>query len=371
MRARAPFPRLHITRPGGYWLLVVTGFLVTGLTKNINLILVLGNFLVALFLLNVWLAWRSLRSVTVVPAAPASTFAGEPMRWRADVAAARRVSGLRLAGSLAGAAIDCKVQAVAAGGTAAAHQNLRPLDRGTHGGEPIRLECAAPFGLVVAQISSAAGRAVTVYPRRGVIRLNAVVGRLRAVARAGQRRVAVRHLGDGTDIHGLRQFRTGDSPRWIHWKTTARVGELMVREFDRAAGPSLSVAVDGAALRGPGFEAALSFVTTLVAAWGATQDGRLALLLPREGRYEAVEIHGHRRATAALARLGDWPADVGTLPAGPPLELLPEGRPVLHVTRGPTRLARVDGGSSRRPVLGRLDPAAPSDIYTPPSDDDA
>jgi uncharacterized protein (DUF58 family) len=34
----------------------------------------------------------------------------------------------------------------------------------------------------------------------------------------------------GGEIRGLRPWRDGDSPRAIHWKTTARVGRWMVRE---------------------------------------------------------------------------------------------------------------------------------------------
>jgi len=371
MRLSARIAGLHVTRAGGYWLLAVGGFLLTGLTKNVNLILVLGNFLTALFLLNGWLAWRTLRTVKVEPGDLAPTFAGEPVRWRAELTASRSVSGVRITGSVAGAALECTVPYVAARGTAVARQTVLPSRRGTHHRELIRLECAAPFGLVSARSSVAGGRTATVYPRRGKIRLQAVVARLRAAARTGQRRVAVRHLSDGTDIHGLRQFRTGDSPRWIHWKTTARVGELMVREFDRAAGPSMSVAVDGATLRGAGFEAALSFLTTLVAAWGATQDGRLAIMLPRGAQYEVMEVHGLRRAAAVLTRLADWPGEPQATPAGAPLELLPEGRAVLLVTRAASRLARPDSDSSRRPHLGHLDPTTASAVYQPPSHDDA
>src|SRR5438445_186493 len=47
--------------------------------------------------------------------------------------------------------------------------------------------------------------------------------------RAGRSR---RRLALEAEFHGLRQFRAGDSPRWIHWRTSARTGELVVREFD-------------------------------------------------------------------------------------------------------------------------------------------
>src|SRR5262249_54897413 len=36
----------------------------------------------------------------------------------------------------------------------------------------------------------------------------------------------------------------GDSPRWIHWRTTARRGELMVREFEETPTDNLIVVVD-------------------------------------------------------------------------------------------------------------------------------
>jgi len=47
-----------------------------------------------------------------------------------------------------------------------------------------------------------------------------------------------------TECHGLRPFRSGDSPRWIHWRTSARRGELMVREFEEPSPDSLIVVLE-------------------------------------------------------------------------------------------------------------------------------
>ncbi len=45
----------------------------------------------------------------------------------------------------------------------------------------------------------------------------------------------LRVVGEG-DLRGLRPFRDGDSPRAIHWRTSARLGEPIVRE-DAGSGP--------------------------------------------------------------------------------------------------------------------------------------
>jgi uncharacterized protein (DUF58 family) len=53
--------------------------------------------------------------------------------------------------------------------------------------------------------------------------------------------------GAGIDYYGVREFRSGDPLRHVHWKTTARRGELVVREFERETGTPLVVLVDNRA----------------------------------------------------------------------------------------------------------------------------
>jgi uncharacterized protein (DUF58 family) len=46
------------------------------------------------------------------------------------------------------------------------------------------------------------------------------------------------------DYHGLREFRSGDSRRWIHWRTSARRGALMVRQFEQQRNQDLCLLVE-------------------------------------------------------------------------------------------------------------------------------
>jgi uncharacterized protein (DUF58 family) len=55
-----------------------------------------------------------------------------------------------------------------------------------------------------------------------------------------------RRTGWGHDLHSLRAFRQGDDPRRIHWKQTARTGELVFTERQSEDGRRLSIVLDNA-----------------------------------------------------------------------------------------------------------------------------
>ncbi len=57
---------------------------------------------------------------------------------------------------------------------------------------------------------------------------------------------ALAHLGAGEDLRGVRPYVPGDDWRHVHWATTARTGELAVREFERNGRGAALVVWDGA-----------------------------------------------------------------------------------------------------------------------------
>jgi uncharacterized protein (DUF58 family) len=60
----------------------------------------------------------------------------------------------------------------------------------------------------------------------------------------GPRRVVQRQGLTEGDFYGMRDWRPGDSRRWIHWRTSARRGSLMVRQFEQPRSENLTLLVD-------------------------------------------------------------------------------------------------------------------------------
>jgi uncharacterized protein (DUF58 family) len=84
------------------------------------------------------------------------------------------------------------------------------------------------------------------------------------------------------EFHGLRSFRAGDSPRLIHWRTSARRGELMVREFEEYPNDDLVLIIDlsrPAESDGQLFERMLSLAATIVWEWCRQKGDWLTVVL--------------------------------------------------------------------------------------------
>src|SRR5690606_38054331 len=80
------------------------------------------------------------------------------------------------------------------------------------------------------------------YPRLG--RLAPRWNRERSRAAELARRHEPRRGSFDDEFHHLREHRWGDNPRSIHWRSSARQGQLMVREFQENREPDLVLLLD-------------------------------------------------------------------------------------------------------------------------------
>src|SRR5690242_8049024 len=94
--------------------------------------------------------------------------------------------------------------------------------------EPLHIRTADPFGFFEAAATVGQGSSVVVYPRLEPLPM----WRLPAASLEGSHASPERTLQTTPLATTVRPYAPGDSMNRIHWKTTARHGEIQVKEFD-------------------------------------------------------------------------------------------------------------------------------------------
>ena len=122
---------------------------------------------------------------------------------------------------------------------------VRALKRGVYPIGPLRVSVSDPFGMFPRFVPFEARDEAIVYPRRVPLGGEAARSGLefRGIT-AGER---ARAAESGMEFYGVRDYRSGDELRRIHWPATARHGRLTVIEFDRGASGDLVVVLDAKA----------------------------------------------------------------------------------------------------------------------------
>jgi uncharacterized protein (DUF58 family) len=112
--------------------------------------------------------------------------------------------------------------------------------RGVFHFRAVRLTSTFPLGLVANRGTCRIATELIVYPRLGDIAQRFLDD---VEAHLSQRLQALPVREEDT-FRSLRDFRHGDNPRWIHWRSSAHRGELMVREWERPANQCLVIMLD-------------------------------------------------------------------------------------------------------------------------------
>jgi len=369
-----------LPREGRWWLLASGTLLVVGWIKGINLLLLLSYLMLALPLLNLLLAPRQVRRLAGQRISLEPLFAGQICSWDVEVIAQgrRASSGWTIEDVGPNHRLIWFNDRLESGQKARFRAQVTLPKRGNYSLEPLVARCLYPFGLIHWRKPIGPAESWVVLPALGRLDVAAFRHWLERMARAEGRlrRAAQPSMIHQDDLHGLRPFRPGDSPRWIHWRTSARRNEKMVREFERTPGQHLILIVDpGAPDPRPGvedarLEAVISLAATICWEWSRNYTDQLFLVIAGK---ELVIHSGYCSRDKSLAMLRSlatvapepiWNAEavVKSLER----RALPEAPAVLLSAREHSSLGQRLSAAIRRPVIG-LDPAKAGRFYHPPS----
>ena len=357
LRTSPPAPQAGrwLSVEGVIWLGIFLLLLTVGIAKNINLVSLLASMLGAVLLLSAFIVGRGLPRLVVRRTLDEQIVAGlvSQIRVRVALPDGTRLRGVCVEERGAGHALSWYLDEIPGGGSLEVRGEMVPASRGWYEFAPLAVSTRYPFGLLGRRLLVGEAKRVLVLPHAGKLSRDRLRQHLRGADPHGDRvqRRGWQHESAQGDFHGLRPFRLGDSPRLIHWRTSARRGELLIREFEDVPGEDLLVVVDPACPPGGDFEAVISLAAALVHAWCRQRGDRLVFALgdrildgptgPEHARAIleelAVATPGGTDSAAAVGLLERLGAQVSPLVVSHGESLLPAlleqalGRPVAHL----------------------------------------
>jgi uncharacterized protein (DUF58 family) len=168
------------------------------------------------------------------------------------------------------------------------------------------LVIADPVGLAEARIPLDRADQMLVYPRvyelEGLFTDGGTPG--------GDRGRSMLHRTAGYDLHSIREHQVGESLRRVHWRSTARRRQLMVKELQDTPRDEACVLLDGDAAAVAGISPDSSFDMQVRAA------ASLLRRMSDAGQRSSLVIHAAQRSRHRLGfGSGDWAAVLGELAA--------------------------------------------------------
>jgi len=143
-------------------------------------------------------------------------------------------------------------------GRGVASERVVAPGRGVYGNLSLSARTAYPLGLWSFRRGQAWRGSLVVTPRITRLTKLRVLSRADASgARPGLNASSIRGTSAGSDLRKIRQYTSGDDARHIDWRSSARTGRMMVREFEREQERRLDIVLDLEADNPAGFEAAV------------------------------------------------------------------------------------------------------------------
>ncbi|MGH7128832.1 MAG: DUF58 domain-containing protein, partial [Planctomycetaceae bacterium] len=241
--------RMRVPRPGLVYLVIMTVLLIGSMIGRSNMLMLVFALMAGPFVLNGWVIYSMLRRMRIARRLPRRAMAGEPVfveitlenhkrllsSWLIVVTDAIRHREEHLKGTAVFSRVPPRAERTG-------RYEVRLMRRGLYRFGPLYVSTRFPLGLVERGRSNADGGELLVHPRIG--RLAPAWRREQLLAAELVQRRQRRQGVFDDEFHALRDYRWGDNPRAIHWRTSARRNELQVREFHQSRDQDLVVLLD-------------------------------------------------------------------------------------------------------------------------------
>jgi uncharacterized protein (DUF58 family) len=226
-----------ITREGWLYILGIILIALAALNTGNNLLFLILASLVAIILMSGILSSITLSGVAMRLQLPEHIFAGQPIRASIELENEKltlpsfslRVEAVQAKNSPQAALLGTPLYFPYLAKRGRAHQSvpITFVTRGVYRQEAFRIVTRFPFGFLQKAHRVDLRTEALVYPsveptREFLEILPGLQGAMESLAK-----------GRGQDLYALRDYVPTDSARHVHWKASARLGSLMVREFTR------------------------------------------------------------------------------------------------------------------------------------------
>jgi len=246
--------RMTICLEGLYYLVVLSFIIGGGVLRGINLLFVLAGMMIGPLIYNWRMVTVMLRRLQVERILPEGVCAGDLLvvefaatgtskrAGSSAIVVTDRIRRDDSAGEREHSRAEVFFPLIEAGKTDVQSYQGRLMERGRYIFGPFHVSTRFPLGLVRRIITVEQIDQLIVFPRPGrllprwkQISQATLIGSGGARSRQG--------LVEG-DYYGLRDWRSGDSRRWIHWRTSARRNTLTVRQFERPKSQDVAILLD-------------------------------------------------------------------------------------------------------------------------------
>ncbi len=248
------FVGVRVSSEGWYYLLIVSVVLIIGFSRQMNVMLILAGMLLGPLFYNWRSVVRGFDGFTFRRLVPSGICAGDLLvvRWEAtNTHSSRHGCSFRIQDQLhlvePGAATLAARPAVfflhiPPGKSETVSYEGRLFRRGRYEIGPAVISTRFPFGLIEHQTPIFLKQRIVVYPRLGRLTEHWWARRREEFEGAHQR--GNRETRMSGEFFGVREWQAGDSRRWIHWRSSARHGTLVVRQFEQPRNRDVAILLD-------------------------------------------------------------------------------------------------------------------------------